>query len=415
LKHIVGALVFGMVMVCGCGGQARPSQSAAHSDLSAQAAPRDSAQAAQPANLSTNGGSSSPSPAAHDAELDRVIARISDRPIVLRQLVKPLVESRGLVMLVNLAQLEVAKQDAATAHLIVTPQDIQKEHERTLERQFKDADPKLNEQLENAIAKNNTKDAEGIRAELRKEREQLLDQLLDNQQISRLEYNLLLEINTYCRKAAEQDLAGKITDEMVKQEFGVEYGETAEARFIQLTNMQEVGEAQRRLQAGQKFEDVARQMSNNQRYAEQGGALPRFSRQTEGLPQSFKDAAFALKPGQVSDPVNAPPNYYLIKLEAIHEPKAVKFESVKDSLRQSMYERAAQAMMEDIRVALAKQTEKLMAIDDPKLKKQYEEKIALRDRQVKDRRQIEEQMRRQRERIHLPTTSPASTGPTTRP
>ena len=36
-----------------------------------------------------------------------------------------------------------------------------------------------------------------------------------------------------------------------------------------------------------------------------GGELPPFSLQTQGFPQAFKDAAFALKEGQVSDIVHA--------------------------------------------------------------------------------------------------------------
>jgi hypothetical protein len=233
--------------------------------------------------------------------------------------------------------------------------------------------------------------------------------------VSRSEYEMLMEINSYCRKEAERILTGKISDDLVEKEFGIEYGETAQVRYIQLTNMQEVGEARRRLKSGEPFEYVAREMSHGKRSAELGGELPRFSRQTPGLPESFKEMAFSLSPGQVSDPVNDGNSYYLIKLEKKFSPKAVKFESVKESLRQTMFLRAVQGAMDEVRVALAKQTENLMKIDDPLLRRQYEQKIAQRDQTVRDRAKIEEEMKKQRERLHLPSTTAPTTAPATQP
>ena len=49
------------------------------------------------------------------------------------------------------------------------------------------------------------------------------------------------------------------------------------------------------------------------------------------VPQVFKDTAFALKNGEVSDPVQADNAYHIIKVENRIAPKVVKFEDVKET------------------------------------------------------------------------------------
>src|SRR5437764_998746 len=70
---------------------------------------------------------------------DRVVARVSGMTISAGQLEKPLIESYGLNVLLNMVQLEVVKQQAATAKVSVTPAEIAKERQMTLDKMFKDA------------------------------------------------------------------------------------------------------------------------------------------------------------------------------------------------------------------------------------------------------------------------------------
>src|SRR5579864_2631880 len=53
-----------------------------------------------------------------------VIAHVNGQPVTMRELTDPLIESRGLALLLNIAQLDLAKQDARDAHVIVTSDDI---------------------------------------------------------------------------------------------------------------------------------------------------------------------------------------------------------------------------------------------------------------------------------------------------
>jgi parvulin-like peptidyl-prolyl isomerase len=347
---------------------------------------------------------------------DRIIARVNGEPITMRQLVQPLLDAHGLTFLLNMARLDLVRQDARKDQVVVSAADIRREQDLTLSKMFKDSDQKEQDQLDEAERKGQTELAGRLREQIRKDRETFLQQYLQEKNYSRPEYDLVVEINAYLRKMSEHLVQGRITDKLVEDEFGIEYGETAQARYIQLANMKEVNDARRRLAAGDKFEDVARAMSRNARTAALGGELPAFSRQTPGLSQTFKDAAFALQPGQVSDTLNLGGNYYLVKLEQKFPPKAVKFENVKDSLRRSMADRVVEATMDSLRNGLNQQALTQVRVDDPMLARQFEDVKAQRDAAIRDKTKVEEQLRKERllRGSTQPATEPAP-APTTLP
>ena len=78
-------------------------------------------------------------------------------------------------------------------------------------------------------------------------------------------------------------------------------------------------ELKERVAAGEKFEDLAKDYSTDAGSAEKGGRLDGL-RGREGLDPAFADAAFALSPGQVSDPVLSQFGYHIILL---HDKKKV--------------------------------------------------------------------------------------------
>lgn len=303
---------------------------------------------------------------------DQVIARLNGRPITLAQLQKPLLEGHGLNVLLNLVQLEMARQRVAAAGLTVSDQDVEQERQLTLSKLFQEAD--------------------------KSEYDQLFEQFLQQQHITKTEFDLVIQTNACLRKLAEPLVKDKITEASLQEAFRQLYGETVQVRHIQLANMQEVLEAKRRLASGEPFEKVAREMSRNARTAELGGELPPFSRQA-AYPQAMKDTAFSLKEGEVSDAVMFEGAYHLIKLERRIAPKAVKFEDVKDGLRQDLHERLVQATMKQLRTEISADAIRGLAIDDPMLKEQYEDKLRRRDQQIRDRQQILQQLEKERQRI----------------
>ena len=403
MKRVIGVVIGAAAVVRGC------AQSQAPRDGSAVQTLTSTPPAASTANASSLGTSRPPDPVRRGGVWadDRIIARINGEPITMGQFLRPLVEAHGLQMLVGLVQLELAKQDARAASTHVLPEDVRRERELTLEKMFADADKKEQDQLEQAERKGQAEKAQKLRQQIRDDREQLLTQYLQNKNFTATEFDLKIQINAYLRKQAEQLLRGKLTDEMVQKEFGVEYGETVQVRYIQLDNEREVGEARRRLAAGEEFGAVARLMSRNARAAAMDGQMIPFSRQTPGLPDAFKQLAFSLQPGQVSDTLSLGGHFFILKLEQKFPPKAVKFESVKEPLRQSMYERLTQNLMQDLYSNLGRRAETALRIEDPTLKKQFEQFMLEQQAAIHDRQRMEEQWKKERA-VQGPATEPAT-------
>lgn len=314
----------------------------------------------------------------------RIVARLAGQPITMEQLQRPLLEGYGLVMLLNFVQLEYVKQQAIKENITVSPQEIKAELDLALSRRFAEAD--------------------------KSEYEQYLNLYLQQTHTSRIEFDTAVETNAYLRKLAEPTARAQINDATLQEAFRQLYGETVQVRHIQVGNMQEIIEAKRKLAAGEPFEQVAKEMSRNARTAELGGELPPFSRQAFGYPQAFKDAAFALKEGEVSEAVEAQGAYHLIKLEKRFAPKAVKFEDVKDSLREDLLSRLVEAQMQVLKEQVAHDVIRTLIIEDPTLQKQYEAKIHQSDQQITNRNEIKEQFERERAKILQSATQP-TTGP----
>ena len=77
-------------------------------------------------------------------------------------------------------------------------------------------------------------------------------------------------------------------------------------------------ELSRRVHNGEDFAAIARAESQDPATAPNGGDLDYIARGTMG--QAFDDAAFALKPGEVSDPVESAFGFYVIKVVAERGP-----------------------------------------------------------------------------------------------
>ncbi len=350
-----------------------------------------------------------------------VIARVGTRTITKDQLLAPMLEAHGLGFLLHLVQLELARQAAAQQGVVVTAADIKHERELTFQRMFKDSDEALKAKLKEAKDKGDNEAVEKITRELNIDREPLLDQYLaqqysqSRQYVSRQEFNLVLEVNTYLRKIVEAspDVKKSLTEDTLQKAFAAQYGEKVVVRHIQANNSADLQAAKNRLNKGENFADVAKELSANKNTAPLGGAIPPFTMNATNVPDVFKKTAFSLKNGEVSDPVLADNAYHLIKVENRIAPKIVKYEDVKESLRADLFDKVLQAYVKQLRDKLARQTQASLQIENPVLKAQFDKRLEEGKVRQGD---IDEAMKRDRAARNVPEDLPQpGEPPTTEP
>ncbi len=102
-----------------------------------------------------------------------------------------------------------------------------------------------------------------------------------------------------------------------------------------------------RIVAGESFEDLAREHSEDPGSASQGGALGGFPRGV--MDPAFEETAFSLEIGVLSEPVRTPFGFHLIKVTSIEPGGAKPFEEVRDELRRDYQsEQAEQIFFERV-------------------------------------------------------------------
>ena len=346
-------------------------------------------------------------PALLAAGRDEAVARLPGLVISREKFLAPLIEGHGLPVLLNVVQLELAKQNAQRMGLVVGEADMAEERKRTLAQAFGELDAKIQQQVDDAVARGDQATADKLRQQLKVDHEQMLDQLLQQQRVTRPEFELVLQTNAYLRKIAEQQVK-EIPEETVRKMFDAEYGATVRVRHIQSSNAAELEAAKRRIDAGEPFDKVAREVSRNARTAPLGGELPRFSLAHTGIPDTFKQVAFTLKEGEVSNIVQSDGAYHLVKLEQKFPPRAVKYEGVREQLGVKAREQVVQRAVAGLRDQLAEQARSHLQIDDPVLREQFARRLQDRDKQIKNLEQIKQQQERERQlRQENPAAAPA--------
>jgi peptidyl-prolyl cis-trans isomerase C len=118
----------------------------------------------------------------------------------------------------------------------------------------------------------------------------------------------------------------------------------------ELTDAEALAKAQelrKKIAAGASFETIAREDSDDATSGMNGGDLGFFGHNQMVPP--FEQAAFALKPGELSEPVKSPFGYHIIKVEA---KEAKTFEEMRPEIEKKMRPDAAQKALD----ALQKET-----------------------------------------------------------
>jgi peptidyl-prolyl cis-trans isomerase C len=123
--------------------------------------------------------------------------------------------------------------------------------------------------------------------------------------------------------------------------------EEVHARHILVDNEAEAKKIAARIKGGEDFAKVAAEASKDPGSKTEGGDLGWFTK--ERMVPDFANAAFAMKPGQVSDPIKTQFGWHLIKVEEKRTKPQPTFDELKEQIDQHLIRKAQQDMILKLR------------------------------------------------------------------
>lgn len=134
----------------------------------------------------------------------------------------------------------------------------------------------------------------------------------------------------------------EISDAELKSEYDKEVlrmkdQKEVRARHILVETEADAKDAKKKIDGGKSFEEVAREYSKDPGSAKNGGDLGYFTK--DKMVPEFANAAFAMKKGQVSNPVKSNFGWHIIKVEDMRPIQIPTFNEVKENLRQNIQDR----------------------------------------------------------------------------
>jgi peptidyl-prolyl cis-trans isomerase C len=153
-----------------------------------------------------------------------------------------------------------------------------------------------------------------------------------------------------------QEIAPKITADTLKAAYD-EYVKTFQpqdevhARHILVKTEAEAKDIETQLAGGAKFEDLAKAKSTDTGSAANGGDLGFFGKGQMVKP--FEDAAFALKVGEVSAPVQSQFGWHIIKVDETRKTQPTPFDQMTQQLQQQLFTKAFNAIIDGAKAKAA--------------------------------------------------------------
>jgi peptidyl-prolyl cis-trans isomerase C len=169
----------------------------------------------------------------------------------------------------------------------------------------------------------------------------------------------------------ESEIAKKITDDEIRARYDKEIAAAppvneVKARHILVKTKEEAQELIKRLDAGDKFEDIAKEKSTDTGSGANGGDLGYFA-PGQMVPE-FEKAAFALEVGKhTAEPVQSQFGWHIIKVEDKRAQQPPAFDTVKEQFRSLILREKYSALADTLRGAAK------VEIADPELKKAVEQ------------------------------------------
>jgi peptidyl-prolyl cis-trans isomerase C len=152
----------------------------------------------------------------------------------------------------------------------------------------------------------------------------------------RLQY---LEERALRRAFFSEKIATGVTDEAIKKAYDAfvasfQPQEEVHAKHILVATKEDADAVKAELATGKAFEVLAMEKSTDPSAKQNGGDLGFFQRGQMVKP--FEDAAFAMQPGQISDPIESQFGWHIIKLEEKRQSSPPPLEQVAPQLQQQV-------------------------------------------------------------------------------
>lgn len=108
---------------------------------------------------------------------------------------------------------------------------------------------------------------------------------------------------------------------------------------------EKIDAAKARIAAGEKFEDVAREVSEDPGSADNGGAYMEIANGNMVVPE-VDDRLFTMPLNEVSEPFRTQYGWHIMKVTAVHEPGTATFDEVKGLIEKRMKQKKSQELMQ---------------------------------------------------------------------
>jgi parvulin-like peptidyl-prolyl isomerase len=281
------------------------------------------------------------------------VAVVNGRSISKTDMVRVLMDVKGLDVMQQLILLETAKGETKAKNLRVTEADVEREFQDALERIARDT----------GLSGETATPANTMQA---------LRSMLEQKKIAMAEYRVAIERNAHLRKIVEAE-AAPISEETLRAEWARTHGEKRVVRHIAIPVNDEraLSESLNLLRGGTDFSDVARRLSTNEETRSRGGEMDPFTFDEPSLPATFREQAFLMKPGEVSNPVRIEQMFHILKLERVIEPDNARFEDVREQVQRELRARVSDRRMQEVAKELYDKAK--VSVIDPGLKAKYEE------------------------------------------
>ncbi len=141
----------------------------------------------------------------------------------------------------------------------------------------------------------------------------------------------------------------KVDDAKIKEYYNghqtefTEQPDTMDIAHILVKTEDEAKKVKARLDKGEKFADVAKEVSIDTGSKASGGDLGTVNYVNSGLDPQFMAAAMALKAGQISGPVQTQFGYHIIWVKTKNEYPVKPFDSVKETIKGNLLNNAKQS------------------------------------------------------------------------